>query len=113
VRDGGQTKRHPERRDAALRFSIACSRLLADIRQALRVQDASQVRQSAQELKGAIAPFTTGPAYQAAETLEHLGQAGGRTPARTVYETPAHAVDRLQAALPELPGRDSPAPPLA
>jgi signal transduction histidine kinase/DNA-binding response OmpR family regulator len=69
------------------------------IRDTLAARDAPGVAAAAHSLKGAVAIFSSGPAYRAAATLERLGRQHSLESADEVYSTLERELDRLKEAL--------------
>lgn len=55
-------------------FLASCPELLAEVRDSVRRGNASQVRAAAHALRGAVANFSEGLAYEAARRLEEMGR---------------------------------------
>jgi len=69
------------------------------IRDTLTAGDAAGVAAAAHSLKGAVAIFSSGPAYRAAATLERFGRQNSLDAADEAYGTLERELDRLKEAL--------------
>ncbi len=80
-------------------FEPDARKLLGQIRDAVRKQDALALRQSAHALKGAVANFAAKAAYDAAFALESMAREGQLAPAAETADALAAEVAHLQTAL--------------
>jgi HPt (histidine-containing phosphotransfer) domain-containing protein len=80
-------------------LSKECDKLLGDIRQAIKDQDAAKLRRVAHSLKGSANCFAAGPASAAALRLETMGRDGALTDADETFAVLAKEIERLKQAL--------------
>ena len=78
-------------------------RMLADLRQFVAVGDMAGVQRTAHGLKGAAGYVGGKPATVAAEHLEQIGAAARLADAPRALDALSHEIDRLSAALAEVP----------
>src|SRR5581483_7542364 len=72
------------------------------INEAIGRGDGVRAAQAAHALKGAVAMFSTGPAWRAAQAIEHLARGGDLAGARRELEVLARELARLQRELERL-----------
>ena len=75
---------------------------LARVQEAIARQDPAQLRESAHQLRGLLATFST-EAAQAAALLEAMGAGGELDDAASTFETLADMIERLGPLLENLP----------
>jgi len=80
-------------------------RMLQQVRAAVAAADAAKLRRCAHSLKGAVAIFSEGGAYQAALALEAMGQTANLAGAAQTLETLETELQRLYPALARLTPR--------
>jgi CheY-like chemotaxis protein len=89
-------------RDVILLFLKDCPRMLAEVNESLRNQDAAQLRRAAHCLKGTVGNFTAGGAFTAAWRLEMMGRDGNMAGVEQVWSELRAELERLQPALASL-----------
>jgi PAS domain S-box-containing protein len=80
-------------------FLAECPRWLAEVRDALTRQDATQLRRAAHKLKGTLSQLGACPAAAVAQRLEELGRNGELAGAADVFAELEGVLDRLRPAL--------------
>jgi CheY-like chemotaxis protein len=88
--------------EMAKTFLDDAPQMLQDVRAAVIAADAPKLRRCAHSLKGAVAIFAEGGAYQAALALEALGQAANLADAAQTLATLEEELQRLYPALARL-----------
>ena len=81
------------------------SKMLAQIRNAVRRRDAAKVQSAAHALKGSVGNFAARSAYEAARKLETLGREGDLTAVGAAYAALEDEVTRLAESLTALRGK--------
>ncbi len=80
-------------------FGIEASQSMTQIRAAIDRGEATRMGRTAHSLKGAIGVFSKAAAFEAAQELESMGQAGDLNQVEDVYKTLATELHELQVAL--------------
>ncbi len=80
-------------------FQESCSRLLDELREAIAQGNSFLVRITAHALKGSIANFSEGAAFQTARRLEEMGRSECLAGAEPAFELVQEQVQRLFQAL--------------
>jgi signal transduction histidine kinase/DNA-binding response OmpR family regulator len=93
--------------DLITTFHDDCSRLLPGLRDALRRNDATEVRHAAHTVKGMVSFFAAKSATSAALALEKMGAAQDLTCAEREFATLVREIERLQMAF-QTVGEESP-----
>jgi CheY-like chemotaxis protein len=87
--------------------------LLAQVGEATAAGDAVRIEKTAHRLKGALIPFCSADAFEAAQTLEDIGHSGKLGPAKQKFHDLENHLDRLLASIAEFvaAGKDAAANP--
>ena len=80
-------------------FGTEASQSMTQIRVAIDRGEATRLARTAHSLKGAIGVFSKAAAYEAAQELESMGQAGDLTHVEAAFKTLETELHELQAAL--------------
>jgi CheY-like chemotaxis protein len=77
-------------------FLVECSRLMSEVREAIRRNNALALERAAHTIKGSVRTFAAQKAYETARRLEELGREGKLKDAEGVYENLEAEIDRLK-----------------
>jgi PAS domain S-box-containing protein len=88
-------------RELASLLAEDAPQLLTQIGDAVAAEDAVRVEKTAHRLKGALIPFCSAAAFEAAQSLEQFGHSGGLGGANQKYHDLENHLDRLLAKLAE------------
>jgi CheY-like chemotaxis protein len=82
--------------EAGHMFLVECSRLMAEVREAIHRNNASALEHAAHTIKGSVGPLSAWKAYETARRLEELGHQGRLKDAEGVYANLETEMDRLR-----------------
>jgi HPt (histidine-containing phosphotransfer) domain-containing protein len=82
-------------RELASLLAEDAPQLLAQIGDATAALDAVRIEKTAHRLKGALIPFCSADAFEAAQTLEDIGHSGELGPAKQEFHDLENHLDRL------------------
>jgi HPt (histidine-containing phosphotransfer) domain-containing protein len=74
-------------------------KMLSVVREAVEIDDAKSLEQSAHAVKGSVGNFFARPAFEVALKLEIMGHQGDLTGAKEAYQLLNGQIERLQPAL--------------
>jgi signal transduction histidine kinase/ligand-binding sensor domain-containing protein/CheY-like chemotaxis protein len=77
-------------------FLVECSRLMSEVQEAIRRNNASALEQAAHIIKGSVGTFAARRAYETARRLEELGHEGKLKDAEGVYANLEAEMDHLR-----------------